>query len=135
APGRSSATRTTRFDELGHLLERRTYAGELHVLRQYYRKLVLRHRKGAALVAIDDRDGRAPVALARDTPVAQPVVHAATAPAGLLEAFGDCVERLAVIHAVVFAGVHQYSVIGERAPGDIDGGAVRRPHDLDDRQA
>src|SRR3546814_4121274 len=35
----------------------------------------LRHRDDAAFLAVDDRDGWTPVALARDAPVVQAVVH------------------------------------------------------------
>ena len=41
------------------------------------RQLVLRHRHDAAGLAMDDRDRAAPVALARDAPVAQAEIHLA----------------------------------------------------------
>ena len=41
---------------------------------QHDRQLVLGHRDDAAALAVDDRDRAAPVALAREQPVAQPVV-------------------------------------------------------------
>ena len=50
------------------------------ILRQEDRQLLLRHRHRAAVVAVDDRDRRAPVALARDEPVAQPVVARSASP-------------------------------------------------------
>ncbi len=54
-------------------------AGELDVVGQLDRQLGLRHRHDAAGVAVDDRDRRAPVALARDQPVAQAVGDLAAA--------------------------------------------------------
>ena len=44
-------------------------------LGQEHRQLRLGHGHGAARIAVDDRDRRAPVALTRDAPVVQPVVH------------------------------------------------------------
>ena len=48
---------------------------ELRHLRQQDRQAVRRHRHHAALLAVDDRDRRAPVALPRDAPVLQAVLH------------------------------------------------------------
>ena len=59
---------------------------EVDVLGQDDRELVLRHRNRAAFRAMDDRDRRAPVTLARDAPVAQPPDGRAFAPAVLLGA-------------------------------------------------
>src|SRR3990172_4930888 len=53
---------------------------ELRVLRQEHGELVLRNGDGAALLAVDDRDGRAPVALAGDQPIADAVRDGAPAP-------------------------------------------------------
>ena len=59
--------------------------------------------------AADHRNRAAPVALAADAPVAQAVVDPARAAAVALEALGQCIQRLAEIHAVVFTGVHQHA--------------------------
>ena len=48
-----------------------------HVVRQRHRQVLGRHRHDAAGLAMDDRDRAAPVALARDAPVAQAVVDLA----------------------------------------------------------
>ena len=53
------------------------------------RQLVARHRHRAASLAMDDRDRRAPITLARHAPVAQPVVGRALAPAGGFGAADD----------------------------------------------
>ena len=47
------------------------------VVRQRHRQVLLRHRHHAACLAMDDRDRAAPVALARDAPVAQAEVDLA----------------------------------------------------------
>ena len=52
------------------------------------------HRHRAAAVAVDDRDRRAPIALARHAPVAQPLLGRALAPAGGLGAADDFGDRL-----------------------------------------
>ena len=52
---------------------------ELDVVGQLHRQVLARHRHHAAGRAVDHRDRAAPVALARDAPVAQAVVHLALA--------------------------------------------------------
>src|SRR3546814_18535239 len=51
------------------------------ILGQHDPKLLLGHRNDAADLAVDDRDGRSPIALARHAPVAQPPDGGALAPA------------------------------------------------------
>ena len=51
------------------------------VLRQRDRQIGLRHRHRAAGFAMDDRDRAAPIALARNAPVAQPEIDLALAAA------------------------------------------------------
>ena len=58
-------------------------------------QLVLGHRHGAALLAVDDGDRRAPVALAADQPVAQLEVDLLAGRAALAEPGDDGLERLA----------------------------------------
>ena len=62
---------------------------EADVLGQHHRQLVARHADRAAGIAMDDRDRRAPIALARHAPVAQAVLGLALAPAGGLGAADD----------------------------------------------
>ena len=63
------------------------------------------------LVAVDDRDRGAPVALARQQPVAQAVVDRAVALALAVEPVDDLLQRLAVVDAVELGrGVHQRAV-------------------------
>ena len=58
-------------------LERIAGPVEGDVLRQLHRQVLRRHRHDAALLAMDDRDRAAPVALPRDAPVAQAEVDLA----------------------------------------------------------
>ena len=74
-------------------------------LRQLDRQLLVGHRDDPALVAVDDRDRRPPVALARDQPVAQAVVDRRLAAALGLEPGDDLLVGLAVVLAVEAAGV------------------------------
>src|SRR4028119_909589 len=69
-------------------------AGDLRVVRELDRELVLGDGHGAACLAVDDRDRRAPVALARDEPVAEPVGHLATADPLLLQPGDDAADGL-----------------------------------------
>ena len=57
------------------MVERIAGLVEGHIVGQRDRQVRLRHRHDAARLAMDDRDRAAPVALARNAPVAQPVVH------------------------------------------------------------
>ena len=52
------------------------------------RQILVGHRHDAAVRAVDHRDGRAPVALAADQPVAQPVVDRALADAAVRQPVG-----------------------------------------------
>src|SRR5512133_3828675 len=52
-------------------VERISRLVERHILRQHNRQLFPRSGNRAAAVTMDDRDRRAPIALARDAPVAE----------------------------------------------------------------
>ena len=97
---------------------------EGHVLRQHHRQLVIRHRHGAAGRAVNDRDRRAPVTLARDAPVAKPPGDGAFAPPFRLGAGDD--RRLGVIdaHAVEKAGIDQDAIAALRFAFDRRGGEI-----------
>ena len=103
------------------VLQRRLAGGlELGVLRQQHRQVLLRHRHDAALVAVDHGDGRAPVALAGDEPVAQLVAHGALAPALLLQVLGDglfCPRTLG--GAVEAAGVDHLARLDDRPRSSV----------------
>mmetsp|Transcript_14221 Transcript_14221/g.38965 ORF Transcript_14221/g.38965 Transcript_14221/m.38965 type:complete len:879 (+) Transcript_14221:447-3083(+) len=109
ALGRLAALRAAHVQEAGMLVQRVAAAVGDQVLGQRDGQILLGHGHDAAVIAVDDRDGRAPVALAADAPVAQ-------APGGLLLAqalgrqqFGDLVDRGLVAQAVEHAGVDAHA--------------------------
>src|SRR5678815_121661 len=69
AKGRASALRATRASPILSPVERIARHVEGDVRRQDHRKLLARDRDWPALLAVDHRDRRAPVTLARDAPV------------------------------------------------------------------
>src|SRR6185437_15228517 len=73
----------------GMAIERIAGLLEVDVLRQHDGELVMRHRLRAAFIAVDDRDGRAPITLARHAPVPQTVLNRSLAPARLLGTADD----------------------------------------------
>ena len=76
APGLAPALRAGGVHERGHLVEGvAALAGEGRVGREDDRQVLLGHRLQAVLLAVDDGDGRAPVALAADEPVLEAVGH------------------------------------------------------------
>jgi hypothetical protein len=90
-------------DEIGTLVQRVAGTVRHAVFRQHHRQLVIRNRHIAAAIAMDDRDGAAPVALARYAPVAQ-------APLDLLftqifcgQVVRDCIHGSLVAQTIVFA--------------------------------
>ena len=97
ALGRAAAVRARRIDPVGHLRERRlAVVGRLIALdlRQAQRQLLFRQRHVAALFALDNRDRLAPIALAREDPVAQLIVDLLVAEALFLHVVLDLFLRL-----------------------------------------
>ena len=95
APGRAAALGAGGVDERRVGLERvLAAAGVVDRVGQPHRQLVERDRHDAVRVAVDDRDRRAPVALAADQPVAEPVVDRGLAAALVLEHGHDRREAL-----------------------------------------
>ena len=89
---------------------------QVQVLGQRHRQLVLGHGHDAAVLAVDGRDGIAPVALAADEPVAQAELDLATTAAHGLEVGHDgslALGVLAAAHTGVLAG------LDERALGSV----------------
>ena len=73
------------------------------ILWQHDRQVFLRHEDFAAVRAVDDRDRRTPVALARDEPVAQAEVDAALAEAFPLGLVHDALHGFLDIEACEFS--------------------------------
>ena len=94
---------------LGERERRLARRQELDVVWELDGELVLGHGHDAAGVAVDDRDRRAPVALARDQPVAQAVLHRGSAPAVGVEVRGDRGLRLFRWRPVELPGVHEHA--------------------------
>ena len=113
--GRATADRAGGLVELLALGEGLAGA-QVQVLGQRHRQLILGHGHDAAVLAVDGRDGVAPIALAADEPVAQTELDLATAAAHGLEVGHDCSLALGVLtaaHAGVLAG------LDERALGSV----------------
>ena len=84
-------------------------------------QVALGHRHLAALGAVDDRDRRAPVPLARDEPVAQAEVLGGPARAALLEDLDDAADRVGLGEPVERSGVDEAPFAGQ---GDARRGRV-----------
>ena len=82
-----------------------------------HREIGLGHRHHPAVVAVDDRNRAAPVALAGDEPVAQAVVDRGPAPALGLQASHDGVAAGHGIHAAELARVDEHLVGGVGSEG------------------
>ena len=109
APGRSAALRAGGGDEVGLLVQRAVAALGLTGAGQENRQVTRRHGHDAAVGTVDHRNGCAPVALAGDTPVTQPVGDVGPAES-LLFGMGDD-RRLGGngIHAGEPGGIHEYA--------------------------
>ena len=122
ALGRATADRAGGLVELLALGE--GLAGtQVQVLGQRHRQLVLGHGHDAAVLAVDGRDGVAPVALAADEPVAQTELDLATAAAHGLKIGHDrslALGVLAAAHAGVLAGLDQRT-LGSVGAVPVDG--------------
>ena len=121
--GRAAALRAGAVDELGDLRQGRfTVRAGLEVLdlRQLQGKLVVGHVSHAALVAVDDRDGLAPVALAVEGPVFHLELDALLAEALLLEPGSHLLDGVfLVVETVEELGVHHLAVAGVGFFGDV----------------
>ena len=115
ALGRATADRAGGLVEL-LALGKGFASAQVQVLGQRHRQLILGHGHDAAVLAVDGRDGVAPIALAADEPVAQTELDLATTTAHGLEVGHDrslALGVLAAAHAGVLAG------LDERALGSV----------------
>ena len=90
---------------------------ELGVQRKKDGQLVVRNGDGAAICAVDEGDGGAPVALAGDEPVADAVGDGAATPVVGLHEVGDGLGSLGAGHAVEGGGIDHHARFGEGAVG------------------
>ena len=103
ALGRAAADRAGGLVEV-LALGKRLAGTQVQVLGQRHRQLILGHGHDAAVLAVDGRDGVAPIALAADEPVAQAELDLATTAAHGLEVGHDGRLALGVLTAA-HAGV------------------------------
>ena len=129
ADGRAAAHGARRVQEA--LVEaQRRLAGrpELDVVGREHRQLVVGHRHGAVVGAVDDRDRAAPEALPGQQPVAQAVVDLALADALLLEPVDRLGDGVGLVEAVEPLAVDGRAVADVRLAFP----AVGRLHRADD---
>ena len=111
AARRSSTARTGRVHERGNTAERGSVLlRDLDLLRQQDGELIIGHGHDAVFGTVEHGDGRAPVALAADSPVLQAKRNRGFSEAVLLGEGGQLLLRLLAAQGVVFAGVDQQAV-------------------------
>ena len=112
APSRAAAGRAADVDPVLGRGQRRAALGRVvGDVGQHDRQLVVGHGDDPAALAVDDRDRAAPVALAREQPVAQAVVDRDVALALAIQPPDDRLQGLAVGQPVELGvGVHQRPV-------------------------
>ncbi len=125
ALGRFAALRAGHVDERRALVQRVAAAVGNQVFGQDDRQVFFRHRHRAAVIAVDDGNRRAPVALAAHAPVAQAPGGALLAQAFGGEQFGDFVHRVFVGQAVEIARVDAHRALFVAIPIGPGVGAER----------
>src|ERR1043166_2118257 len=101
----AAATRTLRIDEVAALRKRVSGAVGNAVLGQHNGQILFRNWNGSTLRAMDERNRRAPVTLARDAPVAQSERRLFFAQTQRGQIRGDRIDGIAIAEAVVLARV------------------------------
>jgi hypothetical protein len=103
------------------VVERIARLVERDIIGQLDREVLSRHWNSPAIVTMDYRDRRAPVALARQSPVAQAEIGLACRLRRIAECPGfeevcDRIERLVRCHAIEIAGIDHHAIadIGRR---------------------
>ncbi len=98
------------MNEAFEFRQRRADAGDIDVLGQEYRQLVVGHRHRAAVLTINHRDRAAPIALARDAPVAQAEVSLLLAQSQGRQIGGDGIDGVVIGQAIVGTGIDANAV-------------------------
>src|SRR5258708_3827755 len=129
APGRLAALRALAIHERRRFGKRIAGAVGHEVFRQDDGKLAVGYGNVAAAVAVDDGDRRAPVALARDAPVAPAPSHLLLPETSRFQVCGDRVHGALVVEPVVLPGVHAAAVVG--VPGLPGIGRIRFAFDVE----
>ena len=126
ALGWAATVRAFGIDPVGRSGERRLALRRV-VLdhRQQHRKLIVRNRHDSALRAAHDRDWAAPVALAANQPVAQPVVDGQLALRFALEPDDDLFQRLTVrLPVELRRAIDEHAIARVRQPVRVAIGVV-----------
>ena len=110
APRRTAAAGALGFVELGHFGQRRACAVGDNVFRQHHGQILLGHGHIAAAFAMDDGNGAAPIALARNAPIAQAVLGFRFTRACGLQFCADGIKGSLKIQTVKLAAVNQFAV-------------------------
>src|SRR5690606_3588705 len=100
---------------------------------QFDRQVLVLLWNHPALLAVEHRDRRAPVALARDAPVLQAVLDRALTDATAAGHLGQLRASLVGRQAVVLAGIDQHTIRLRRCGQDIGGCGVAVLRTDDDR--
>ena len=126
APRRPAAFRAGRIHELRRTRQRRfAFAGQLHIFRQFHRQLIVRHRHDSILLAIHNRNRRAPIPLARNAPILQSISRLARAKSFRRRIGRHFLDRRVRCQPRVRPGIHQPPVGRKRFAHPID--PQRRP--------
>ena len=134
APGLAAARRALRIHPIREQRQRR-FARVCRLVAfdfgQHQRQLVFGDGHPAARLAMDQRDRLAPIALAAEDPVAQPIVHGGAAQASLFEMPDDRGSRFFDTHAVQEIRVDDRARFNRRERFVLD---VSPGDDFDNRQ-
>ncbi len=110
--GRTTTGRTGGIHKFRALSQGRLPKGfKLHIRGQNYRQLFVRNGNLTALVAIDYRNGSAPVTLAGNQPIPQAEINPLQADIIGLHVVPDFPDSLLIVQAIELAGVHQVTFI------------------------
>ncbi len=126
AARRAATLGTGRVDEPGQFAERRsTGERDLHIFRQNHRQIFFGHGDDSILLAIKHGDGRAPIALARNSPVFQAISDGGLAESILLGERGHLLDRIGALEAAVRAGIDQHALVRHKRKRRLGDGFLR----------